>query len=168
MRSSVYHSYRPLRWIYRLLPGSYWAIAGLFAVIVYKCYLVAGARYLYEQTLREVGIEMKAAEKLSRIHGRGEAIYRRCNPDAKAPLPKDTLWVWLNEAKNALREEFRQEGVDEFLKSVNGSIKGSGDHRDIPTELHDQEDWMGAHLIALFNFIEHKRTGSIARRSTDT
>src|SRR5258708_10811289 len=122
---------RPILWMYNLLPGFYWAGLLLLAIILLLLYVIEGAQRLYERTLRELGAEVKAAEKLSRIQGNGEPIYRQCSPDAKEALPRNTLYYWLNDIENAISEAFGQQNLFEFQKSVKELPNGSLAHHSI-------------------------------------
>jgi len=41
----------PLKWVYHLMPGSAWAIVGLLVVIAFQCFVIEGARRVYDRTI---------------------------------------------------------------------------------------------------------------------
>lgn len=40
----------PLKWVYHLIPNKAWVIIGLLLVIAFQCFLIEGARRVYERT----------------------------------------------------------------------------------------------------------------------
>jgi len=155
---------KPVIWAYPLLPFRNWAIIVLMLIILAQWFALSGARSLYERSLRDLSAEIRSAMRLGRLHGKGDSIYQ-CQPES--PFPDRILWIWLNEIRSAVQEEFGQQGLEEFYSHLKWKRSEPINRSDIPSEAHEKESWLAAHLSAIYDYSEERRIGAIAKRSSE-
>lgn len=147
---------RPLKWTYHLMPGSYWAIAGLLCFVVFQCFVIEGARRYHERIV--AGLEKQHGSELVTLKTQREADLldsdRRagivgvlsnrvamieehfaCHRELQQPLDKEFVESWLNGVADDIRMRLGRDAVKKFFD-------GSDTGEPAPDAPQGQVPWM--------------------------
>lgn len=140
------------------MPSSYWVCVGLLALIALQCFVIEGARRVYERTVQGFKTQIAVTEILGVELGKLHQLFEEV--DHGRVVPQNILEMWLLSLETEIREGpgLGRDALWEFNEGRKTN------YRDVPEKLGAQREWIGDYMIRIRTFIKQQDQESIALR----